>query len=75
MKKLFGITLMAVAFWAGLTISNEGVDGLMGRLTPSFGAGAEVSETRASLPQRLGAVVDGEMKRRDQELSRRLDGL
>lgn len=84
MGKFFGLAMMVVALWAGLTVYTDGVDGLTGQvdsfLEESTGksssrADSSPAEVRRSLPRRVGDVVEAKLRKRDEERSRRLDNL
>ena len=85
MGRLFGLVLIVIAMWAGMTIYSDGIGGLTGSVesfvsTNSGGSSSdakpgEAEGARRSLPQRFGDVVDAEMQKRSQRMSERMDDL
>ena len=77
MGKFFGLAMMVVALWAGMTVYAEGIDGLTAKVDGFLGEAERERDTEKarSIPQRFGDVVDAEMRRHEQKLSSRLDDL
>ena len=85
MGRLFGFAMIVIGMWIGLTIYTEGIEGVTGRVESLVSTSSDASEggakaeqegaERRSLPQRVGDVVDSEMEKRAQLVSKRMDGL
>ena len=77
MGKLFGLVMIAVGVWAGLTFYTEGIDGLTGRVDDGLPSTshAQVDSKPRPITQRFGDAVDREMRKRERQMEERLDNL
>ena len=75
MGKFFGLAMMVIALWAGMTIYAEGIEGVTAKVDGFLGEGESDTENARSIPQRFGDAVDAEMRERERKLSAHLDDL
>ena len=77
MGKLFGLVMIVVGLWAGMTIYTDGIEGLTGRVDEGLSSSRseQADSRRRPITQRFGDAVDAQMRKREQQLASRLDNL
>ena len=76
MGKFFGLVMIVLGVWAGLTFYTEGIEGLTGRVDDGLPSShAQVDSKARPITQRFGDAVDREMRKRERQMAERLDNL